>query len=42
MLENGTKSTDPENVPKKRKTQKASKSMIEVPEVQPKKAQKKA
>lgn len=42
MLDNGTKSTDPENVPKKRKTQKASKSMIEVPEVQPKKVQKKA
>lgn len=42
MLEDGTKSTDPQNVPKKRKTSKVSKSVIEVPVVQQKKVQKKA
>ena len=42
LLEDGTKSTDPQNVPKKRKTSKVSKSVIEVPVVQQKKVQKKA
>ena len=42
LLEDGTKSTDPQNVPKKRKIQQVSKSVVEVPEVQPKKVQKKA
>jgi hypothetical protein len=37
LLEDGTKSTDPQNVPKKRKTLNVSKSVIEVPVVQQKK-----